>query len=57
MNTIIEIHNKNLPIFCPNKDMILWSSHPRIFLFIDKNGYAKCPYCNTKYKLNSNKKG
>ncbi|BCG49707.1 zinc-finger domain-containing protein [Candidatus Profftella armatura (Diaphorina cf. continua)] len=55
MNTIIEIHAENLPIFCPHKDMILWSSHPKVFLFIDKNGYAQCPYCNTKYKLDFNK--
>jgi uncharacterized Zn-finger protein len=37
--------------FCPNPNMPIWSSHPRIFLDFGPNGEAKCPYCSTVYKL------
>lgn len=39
-------------ICCPPFDECLWSSHPRVFLKLDKQGKAKCPYCNTEYVLN-----
>lgn len=42
---------KDLPIFCPNPSMPLWSSHPRVFLDIAPEGEAKCPYCSTLYRL------
>jgi uncharacterized Zn-finger protein len=42
---------KDLPIFCPNPAMPLWSSHPRVFLDIAPEGEAKCPYCSTVYRL------
>jgi uncharacterized Zn-finger protein len=31
--------------------MQAWSSHPRVFLPIEKTGEALCPYCGTLYKL------
>jgi uncharacterized Zn-finger protein len=31
--------------------MILWNSHPRVYLPIQKTGEALCPYCGTKYML------
>jgi len=42
---------KDIPVFCPNPGMPLWSSHPRVFLDIADEGEAKCPYCGTKYIL------
>jgi uncharacterized Zn-finger protein len=42
---------KDLPVFCPNPAMPLWSSHPRVFLDIAAEGVAKCPYCSTVYNL------
>jgi uncharacterized Zn-finger protein len=42
---------KDLPVFCPNPAMPLWSSHPRVFLDIAPEGEAKCPYCSTVYHL------
>lgn len=42
---------QQLPVFCPNPDMPLWASHPRVYLEIDENGEARCPYCSTLYRL------
>ena len=47
----VEVDPKDLPAFCPNKAMPLWSSHPRVYLPIEKNGFAKCPYCGAEYTL------
>ncbi len=47
----IELDAKDLPVFCPNPAMPVWSSHPRVFLDFAANGEAKCPYCGTIYKL------
>jgi uncharacterized Zn-finger protein len=41
----------DLPVFCPNPAMPLWSSHPRVFLDIADDGSAMCPYCGTRYRL------
>ena len=47
----IEVDAKDLPVFCPNPRMPLWSSHPRVFLDIAETGNASCPYCGTRYRL------
>jgi len=47
----IEVGAKDLPVFCPNPRMPLWSSHPRVFLDIEETGNASCPYCGTRYVL------
>ncbi|MET0682517.1 MAG: zinc-finger domain-containing protein [Casimicrobiaceae bacterium] len=47
----IEVEAKDLPVFCPNPRMPLWSSHPRVFLDIEETGRALCPYCGTRYRL------
>ena len=47
----VTVTAKDLPIFCPNPAMPLWSSHPRVFLDIADEGEAKCPYCGTVYLL------
>jgi uncharacterized Zn-finger protein len=41
----------DLPVYCPNKAMPLWSSHPRVFLDIVDLGRVMCPYCGTRYEL------
>ncbi len=48
---VIEVEAKDLPVFCPNPRMTLWSSHPRVFLDIAETGAASCPYCGTRYRL------
>lgn len=47
----VDINPSDLPIFCPNPAMPLWSSHPRVFLDIAGPGEVMCPYCGTRYRL------
>ena len=47
----VVVEAKDLPVFCPNPRMPLWSSHPRVFLDIEEIGQASCPYCGTRYRL------
>ncbi|MEO6748989.1 MAG: zinc-finger domain-containing protein [Casimicrobiaceae bacterium] len=48
---IVRVAAGDLPVFCPNPAMPLWSSHPRVFLDIADTGSAMCPYCGTRYQL------
>lgn len=41
----------DLPLHCPMPEMYLWNSHPKVFLPIEAEGEAKCPYCGALYKL------
>jgi uncharacterized Zn-finger protein len=41
----------DLPLSCPMPDMVLWNSHPRVYLAIEATGFAKCPYCGAEYTL------
>jgi len=41
----------DLPLSCPMPGMSLWNSHPRVYLPVEKEGTAKCPYCGAEYKL------
>jgi len=47
----VIVHAQDLPVFCPNPAMPLWSSHPRVFLDVAGAGEAMCPYCGTRYRL------
>jgi uncharacterized Zn-finger protein len=46
-----EITARDLPLACPSAAMTLWNSHPRVYLPIEKSGWAKCPYCGAEYTL------
>jgi uncharacterized Zn-finger protein len=46
-----DIERKDLPLHCPLPEMSLWNSHPRVYLPIEDNGKAKCPYCGTEFTL------
>ena len=48
---VVELSAGDLPAFCPNPRMPLWSSHPRVFLDLAHTGSATCPYCGTQYRL------
>jgi uncharacterized Zn-finger protein len=48
---VVELDGKDLPAYCPNAAMPIWSSHPRVFLDLAHNEDAKCPYCGTVYRL------
>ena len=47
----VELDGKDLPAFCPNPAMPIWSSHPRVYLDFASNLEAKCPYCSTVFRL------
>jgi uncharacterized Zn-finger protein len=47
----VMVKPQDLPVFCPNPAMPLWSSHPRVYLELDENGEVRCPYCSTLYRL------
>jgi uncharacterized Zn-finger protein len=49
--SIVEVDGKDLPVHCPNPKMPVWSSHPRVFLDVVREGEASCPYCGTVYRL------
>jgi uncharacterized Zn-finger protein len=48
---VVELGAADLPAFCPNRKMPVWSSHPRVFLDLSHSGSALCPYCSTEYRL------
>jgi uncharacterized Zn-finger protein len=47
----VRVAPRDLPVYCPNPAMPLWSSHPRVFLDVADSGEARCPYCGTVYVL------
>ncbi|MCW5621028.1 MAG: zinc-finger domain-containing protein [Burkholderiales bacterium] len=47
----IEVTTADLPLHCPMPHMLLWNAHPRVFLPIEQQGEALCPYCGTRYTL------
>lgn len=47
----VELDSADLPAYCPNPAMPVWSTHPRVFLDFAANGEARCPYCSTGYRL------
>jgi uncharacterized Zn-finger protein len=48
---VVEVTAKDLPLYCPNPAMPLWSSHPKVFLDVVATGDAMCPYCGTRYRF------
>jgi uncharacterized Zn-finger protein len=48
---VVELEAGDLPAFCPNRRMPVWSGHPRVFLDVAHTGSARCPYCGTEYRL------
>ena len=48
---VIELAGSDLPAYCPNPKMPLWSRHPRVFLDVVNEAEAMCSYCGTRYRL------
>ncbi|MFT3799663.1 MAG: zinc-finger domain-containing protein [Burkholderiaceae bacterium] len=48
---VVELGAGDLPAYCPNPHMPVWSSHPRVFLDAVHQGGQACPYCGTLYRL------
>jgi uncharacterized Zn-finger protein len=46
-----DVRRADLPLSCPMPGMHLWNSHPRVYLPVEANGSAKCPYCGAVYRL------
>jgi uncharacterized Zn-finger protein len=48
---LYEVTEKDLPLSCPMPGMTLWNSHPKVYLPVEAQGSAKCPYCGATYLL------
>lgn len=46
-----DVSRADLPLSCPMPGMSQWNSHPKVFLPIEADGEAKCPYCGAEYRL------
>jgi uncharacterized Zn-finger protein len=46
-----DVTRADLPLSCPMPGMYLWNAHPKVYLPIEKTGWAKCPYCSAEYSL------
>jgi uncharacterized Zn-finger protein len=42
---------EDLPLSCPMPGMKSWNSHPKVYLPVEKDGEALCPYCSAHYIL------
>jgi len=51
------VNMDDLPLSCPMPEMMLWNSHPKVYLAIEPSGWAKCAYCGAEYTLNRSAKG
>ena len=47
----ILVTEADLPVYCPGPKAPLWSMHPRVYIEIEKEGMASCPYCSASYQL------
>ena len=45
----VAVTEKDLPLHCPMPGAPLWSRHPRVFLDVEAQRQALCPYCGTRY--------
>ena len=48
---LYNVTRADLPLSCPMPGMYLWNSHPKVYLAIEEEGRAKCPYCGATYVL------
>ena len=46
-----EVSRADLPLSCPTPAMSLWNSHPKVYLPLEADGEARCPYCGAIYVL------
>ncbi len=49
--TVVYVTADDLPLHCPLDRMRLWDSHPRVYLPLDDDNTALCPYCGTRFIL------
>jgi uncharacterized Zn-finger protein len=53
--TAQDLHGSGV-VACPNPKMVLWSTHPRVFIGVADTGEGRCPYCGTVYRLKAGEK-
>lgn len=46
-----EVTRDELPLSCPTPAMALWNSHPRVYLPLEDQDHATCPYCGAEFVL------
>jgi uncharacterized Zn-finger protein len=49
--SVIEVSRADLPLSCPRPEDEVWNMHPRVYLPIETDGEAVCPYCGAHYRL------
>lgn len=47
----VQLKASELPAYCPTEDMGLWNSHPRVYIPLEEEKEANCPYCGTLFIL------
>lgn len=47
----VQVKRSALPAYCPTEEMGLWNSHPRVYIPLEENKEARCPYCGTLFAL------
>ena len=50
-NEVIGLKKSELPAYCPTEAMGLWNSHPRVYIPLEEEKEAACPYCGTRFEL------
>lgn len=53
VNISVTLDKQDLPLSCPLPTMELWDMHPKVYLALDFEQKATCPYCNTHYHVMS----
>ncbi len=48
---IIQVKRADVPVSCPPAGADVALSHPRVYLDLNKNGEALCPYCSNHFVL------
>lgn len=48
---VVYVNPDELPVYCPGPNAPLWSMHPRVYIEIEANKTAHCPYCGAAYQL------
>jgi uncharacterized Zn-finger protein len=51
------VNRADVPLSCPMPGMLLWNSHPKVYLPIESTGWAKCSYCGAEYTLDRSATG
>ena len=41
----------DLPLSCPLPKQEIWNLHPKVYIHLDEDGEAVCPYCGNEFCL------